>query len=164
MGAMFMPLAIGASMLGTVASAEATLASGKAAQQGADYQAKQLEMNAAGERAAGQRRMFERQDATRRAIASSRTRAAASGVDPGAGSALTNEQDLAARGEYQALLEMWGGENEATGLENKAQGVRFEGEMKRRGARLAALGTLAGGVGATLGGAGKYYFPSPGRT
>ncbi len=151
------------SLAGTAVTAGATLAGGDAAQASADYTAKQIDQNATAEIAAGQRRMFERQRATRAAIATSRVRAAASGVDPGSGSALDNERELAERGEYQSLMELFGGQNEATGLMNKAAGVRYEGEMKRQGSQLAALGTLASGLGSSLGQAGKVYFPTTGR-
>lgn len=146
--------------VGTAIAASNTLASGKAAQASANYTADQVESNASGELASAQRQALERRHAAKLAISASRARAGASGVDPGAGSAFENEGQLAERGEYQALMELWNGQNAATGLRNKANAVRFEGDARRSESKLGAIATLASGGGSMMSSAGKLYFPT----
>jgi hypothetical protein len=164
-----------ASMASTVAgsalSAQATLAGGAAArqagmmqQQEANYEADQLDTNAVQSIAASQRRALEDRQRARLANSSLIARAAASGVNPSVGSPLATSQDIAMRGEYQALLDLFQGENEATGLRNKAAGVRYSGQAAAIGgeeaaqaARLTAAATLIGGAGSALRGYGTYF-------
>lgn len=160
-------LAIGsmaASAVGAGVSASGTLASGNYArqaglmqQQGANYQAAQLESNAAQSFASGQRTALDTAERTRLAISSSTARAGASGVDAGVGSPVTNAGDLAQRGSYRALMDMFNGESAATGLRNQAAGVRYTGELeelggeeKQQASRPAAFGTLASGMGGLM--------------
>ena len=79
-------------------------------------------------------------------------RAAANGVNAGAGIALTNQAQIAARGHYQAGLDLWSGQNQATGALNQAAAKRYTGDMDliggeeaQRAASLNALSTIAGG-------------------
>jgi hypothetical protein len=159
---------------GGAISASSTLAGGSyAAQAGqlqktaADYQATELEQNASQAFASGQRKALDTTQRTNLAISTSRARAAASGVNAGVGSPVTNAGNLAQRGSYQALMDMFNGESEATGLRNQSQAVRFggdlalmEGEEKQRASRLAALGTLAGTAGSMAGTYGAYNYPN----
>jgi hypothetical protein len=70
------------------------------------------------------------------------------------GSPATNVGELAQRGSYHALMDMFNGQSAATGLRNQAAGIRYTGEMEAMGgeekqlaSRSAAYGTLASGVG-----------------
>jgi hypothetical protein len=63
-------------------------------------------------------------------------------------------QDIAGRGEYQSLMDMYTGENRARGIEDQAIGSRLtgdaqqaEGEAKRTASYLSAAGTLVGSAG-----------------
>lgn len=142
--------------IGAMAGAAGTLASGNYAASAANYQAAQLRQNAAGEIAVGQRQMFDTQRRSQLLQSTAVAQAGASGVDASSGSPLTVTGDIAKRGEYQALLDMWQGENRATGLENQAAGVEYEGQEKQAMAPLSAFGTLAGGFGSALGTYGRY--------
>lgn len=161
-----------ATAAGGALSAESTLAGGNFAKtagqmqrQAKDFEATQLDQNASDELATSQRRMFDTQEKARLAISSSRARAGASGVDAGAGSAVENEGELAQRGSYHALMDLWQGESNATGLLNRAKGARYSGvldemggEEKQSASELAAAGTLASTAGSmfkTYGSGGK---------
>src|SRR3974390_3013657 len=110
-------LALGA--VGTGISAYGTLAGGSYAQQAADYKAAQLRQNAAGEIAASQRQMMDKQFQTRMLTSTAVARAGASGVAADVGSPATDVADIAQRGEYQSLMSLWQGENAATGCATK---------------------------------------------
>lgn len=140
---------------------------GTAQKQASEFEATQLDQNATTAIAAGQRQMFDTQTKTRLAVSSSRARAGASGVDPGTGSALENEGELSERGSYQALMDLWNGENTATGLNNKATATRYsgdlaewEGKTKEKLSYLGAAGTLASGVGGGITNFAKLNFPT----
>lgn len=165
-------ISLGATAAGAGVSAAGTLASGNYAsqagrmqQQAKNFEAQQLEQNSADELASSQRAMLDTQDKTRLAISTSRARAGASGVDAGVGSPAENEGELAQRGSYHALMDLWQGKSNATGLLNRAAGARYSGvldeiggEEKQSASVLAAAGTLAGAAGSmakTYGNRGK---------
>ena len=171
--ALFDPLtatAMAATAVGGAISASSTLAGGNYAAQagkmqaaGAEYQAEQLDSNATQAIASSQRQMLDTNLKTSLAESSSTANAAANGVNAGTGSAATNVGNLAARGKYQAAMDLFNGESTATGFRNQAQGVRYTGQMEEIGgqeqqsaSKLAALGTLAGSVGTGLGQYGKF--------
>jgi hypothetical protein len=145
--------------LGTAFSATNTLAGGNYAaeagqlqQQAANYQAQQLQENAPGEIAAAQRQaiaMGQKADLLR---SSAVANTAAGGVNAATGSALTNQAEIVNRGQQNSLLDLWQGENRATGLTNEAQGKQFSGAVAalagqeaKRAATVNALSTIAGG-------------------
>ena len=166
--------AIGLTVAGGAASAAGTLAggnyaaqAGRMAQAAEAYKATQLRQNAGLAIAGAQRQMMDTQDRTRLAISSSTARAAASGVDAGVGSPATNVGELAKRGSYLSLMDLWKGQAQASGLENEATAAlytgemeRMEGEEKQQASRLAAAGTLAGSAGSSLGTYGKMQYPT----
>jgi len=163
-----------ATAAGGALSASSTLAGGKSAEEagaaqkaGAYSTAAQIEQNATQAFASGQRKALDTGMKTRLAISTSRARAGASGVDPGFGSPAENEGELAQRGSYHALMDLFNGESEATGLRNQAENVRFsgdlaeiEGQQKRKASKLAALGTLAGTAGSMFSTYGKLKYPT----
>src|SRR5262249_33294778 len=116
-----------ASLFGTGVSSQGQLAAGdyaeqagRLARQAKEYEATQLEQNAKTVTGIAARSAAERKQTAAYAVGRSRAVAAASGGDAGVGNAVENEGALVARGEYQALSEMFKGENEATGLRNRA--------------------------------------------
>jgi hypothetical protein len=145
--------------IGTAFSAASTLAGGGyAAQAGqmkeaeANFEAEQDIENAAGETAAAQRQAIDTSQKANLLRSSAVANAAAGGVNAGAGSALTNQAQIAARGSYQAGMELWSGQNRATGLLNQAAGTRYTGYMAALGGQeaqqaseLNAMSTIAGG-------------------
>ena len=167
-GAVFDPLTVtGAAAalrgIGSALSAANTIAGGSyAAEAGqmkaaeANFEANQDVENSAGDIAAAQRQgldVSQRADLLR---SSAVAQAAAGGIDAGGGSALTNQAKIAGRGSYQAAMDLWQGQNRATGLLNQAAARRYSGYMDllggeeaQRAADLNAASTIAGG-GASL--------------
>lgn len=133
--------------VGTGLSAAGTLASGSYAKTAADYKATQLESNASGEIAAGQRSMFDKQLQTRLTLSSLTAKAGASGVDASVGSPVTASEEIAQRGEYQSLMDLWQGQNRATGTLNEAKAIRYTGAATKKASYLAAGGQIASGLG-----------------
>lgn len=94
-----------------------------------EYNAKELERSAAEERAAGTRKAAERRMQTERVISRQRAVAASSGAG-GVGSSeggLDLIGDTAERGKYLSDLDIYSGENAATGLESRAAVSREKG-------------------------------------
>jgi hypothetical protein len=118
----------------------------------ANFEADQDVANSAGETAAAQRQAIDVNQRANLLRSSAVAQAAANGVDAGTGSALTNQAQITARGRYQADMDLWSGQNQASGLMNRAAGKRYSGELDalggeemRRASTLNALSTIAGG-------------------
>jgi hypothetical protein len=146
----------GMSALNTLMGGSYAAAVGKAKQAEANFEADQDVANSAGEIASAQRQGLDASQTADRLRSTAVAQAAANGVDAGAGSALTNQAQIAARGRYQADMDLWSGQNQATGLLNRAAARRYTGELDAiggdeasRAAGLNALATIAGG-GASL--------------
>lgn len=155
------------SAMGTLAGGEYAKQAGLMQQQNAEYQAKQAESNATQAIAAGQRKAADTNLQTKLAISTARASAGASGVDVGSGSPATAQGELAQRGSYHALMDMFNGQSKATGLENEAAGMRYSGEaakiggeMQQKASYLSAAGTLAGSAGSMFANYGKINFPT----
>lgn len=104
----------------------------------AQFKARQLDMAASTSRATGQRGMFEKQKATKQALSTLQARAAASGGGATDASVLHLAEDIAGTGEYQALSEMFSGENKARGIEDEAAGLRYSAAAAKTASRTAA--------------------------
>lgn len=146
----------GFSALNTLMGGGFAAAIGKAKQAEANVEADQDAANSAGAIAAAQRQALDTGQKADRLRSSAVAQAAAAGIDAGAGTALTNQAQIAARGRYQAGMDLWSGQNQATGLLNQAAAKRFTGDLDAlggeeaaRAAGLGALTTIAGG-GASL--------------
>jgi len=134
--------------LGTAVSAAGTLAAGEAAQQSANYKAQQQEMAAKEAQAAGQRQAFERQRQTALTQSTLQARAAAQGSgDTTDDTVVKLGSEIAGRGEYQALMDLYSGENRSRGLMDQAKASRYDGEAAKIGSQYSAAGTLLNGVG-----------------
>lgn len=151
----------------TLAGGSFAKTAGYMQKQAADYQATQIEQNATQAIASGQRQMMDTQLKTNMAVSTSRANAAASGGAADTGSAVENEGQIAQRGGYQALMDMFNGQSTATGLENQAKGVRYsgelakmEGEAKQKASYLAAAGQIASTVGNMASTYGKFKYPT----
>lgn len=167
-------IAVGASIIGAGVSAAGTLASGdyaaqagKMQQQAQDAEATQLEQNAGQAFASGQRQALEAGQRARLAIGTARAIGAASGVDVSSGSPASVQGELARRGSYQALMEMFNGQSTASGLRNQAAAVRYggdvaaiEGEEKQQASKYSAAATLASGFGSALTTYGGMRYPA----
>ncbi|HMA70536.1 MAG TPA: hypothetical protein VKP67_03455 [Xanthobacteraceae bacterium] len=142
----------GISAVNTIEGGEYAAQAGRMKQAEANFEADQDVANAAGETAAAQRQGIDVSRKAEMLRSSAVADAAASGVNAGAGSALSNQAQIAARGRYQADMDLWSGQNQATGLLNRAAAKRYEGELDllggeeaQRASTLNALSTIAGG-------------------
>lgn len=151
------------SALGTLGSASAQRQAGAAQQQQLNYRAAQEDQQATQAIAASQRQAFDQSRKTALVQSSLVARAAGDGgsaTDPGV---LTVAQDIAGRGAYDFLGDMYQGEDRATGLRMQADADRYSGAAARAGANASATGTILGGIGSlasrfggsSLGGSGS---------
>jgi hypothetical protein len=142
----------GISAANTIAGGGYAAQLGQAKQAEANFEANQDVANAAGEIAAAQRQAIDVNQRAGLTRSSALAQAAANGVNAGAGSALTNQAQIAGRGRYQADMDLWSGQNQASGLMNRAAGQRYTGDLDalageemQRASALNALSTIAGG-------------------
>jgi hypothetical protein len=140
------------SAAGTIAGGANAAAMGKAKAGEASFEAQQATMNAGADVAASQRRMFDTQLKTNLTSSTATARAAASGVNAGVGSAAENVGEIQQRGRYAAALDLWNGQNAASGELNRAAGLQYQGTLDEIGGKAqqdasyySAAGTLAGG-------------------
>lgn len=164
-GPALLPLAIVTSLAGTAISASGTIASGKAAKdagirsmQAQEFKAAQYEQAAQESRASAQRAALERRRDVKLAESTLQARAASSGGGADDPTIVQLGENIAGRGEYQALGEMFRGENRARGLLDEATGARFTGEAelaagkaKQQASEYSAAGTILSGVGTLFG-------------
>jgi len=137
---------------GTIAGGMAAGAAGESQRDAMNFRATQEEMAAQESRAASQRVAMDKRRESVLLNSKLQARAAASGGgadDPGV---LDLAGDIAGRGEYDALTELYKGENRARGLMDSAMASRMtgeaalaEGKAKRNSSFLSAAGTLIGG-------------------
>lgn len=151
---------LAASAIGGGISAGGALASGTAAKNSATFKAEQLNQNASQAIASNQRQALDTEQRTRLAISSATARAGASGVAADTGSPVTNTGELAQRGSYQALTQMFNGESTATGLYNEAAGDIYSGDAAEKASYLAAGGDIASTAGNMMSIYGRYQFPT----
>jgi hypothetical protein len=142
----------GISAANTIAGGNYAAQAGQMKQAEANFEADQDIANAAGETAAAQRQAIDASQKGNLLRSSAVANAAAGGVNAGAGSALTNQAQISARARYQADMDLWSGQNQATGSLNQAAAKRYTGEMDllggqeaQRASSLNALSTIAGG-------------------
>jgi hypothetical protein len=109
------------------ASGVASEEAGLRAQQSYEFKAAQETIAAGEARATGQRGMFEKQRDTRLLLSRLQARAAASGGSADDPSILALAGQIAQRGEYSALTDMYAGETRALGLEDMAVSDRMTG-------------------------------------
>lgn len=150
-----------ASLAGTAVSAIGTIASGQAAARAAEMQARQLELNAKNEFAAGQREAQDEAHKTKLILSRLQNNASSggfSGTDP---TALDLTGDVAKYGTYRQQVAQYGGENRAEGLRTQAAAARETGKAELTGSYFRAGGTLLSGFGGTL--YDKYGFGAPGK-
>ncbi len=136
------PLALGATALGGAVSAIGTIAAGNSAKQAAYFRAGQEDQMAQESRAASQRQALEKRRQAGLVLSKIQAGAAAGGSDTTSPDLLNLVGDVAGRGEYQALSDMYSGENRARGLEDSATGERMTGDAAQTGSYFKAAGTL----------------------
>lgn len=167
-----------ASVGGTIAGMGSSMAAGKAgkigaalqgqaAMQSAEYRATQLRQQAQEARASQQRMALETRRKGGLVQSTLRARAAAGGGGATDNTVLNLTGDIAARTEYESLLEMYKGENAARGMEDAANAAIYQGKVgqtaaglqseaigyQTRGTIAQSVGSLAsqvGGLGASI--------------
>jgi hypothetical protein len=153
----------GISALGTLGSASAARQSGKAQEAQYAFKAAQEEQQATQAIAASQRTMFDTQRKTALTQSTLTARAAADGGSATDATPLDLSEDIAGRGEYLALGDLFAGQDRAAGLRQQAQADRYSGAAARAGANAQATGTILGGIGSlasrfgSLGGSGGLF-------
>ncbi len=130
---------------GAYLRAAASEQGGLFSEQEADFTARGLEGAAAEARGAAQREAFEKRHAAKMALSTLVARAAASGGGATDRTVLKLGENIADRGEFQALMDMYSGNNRARGLEDQAMGARMTGAAKKWAAGVDALGARYAG-------------------
>jgi hypothetical protein len=111
------------------------------------YQAQELNQQGETATATGQRAMLEERRKTGLVESSLQARAAGSGGTSTDPSVLGLGRQIAQRGEYNALMDLSQGQNQAAGLQNQASAAQYGGQIGQQGDQWSAAGTLAGGAG-----------------
>lgn len=100
--------------------------------------------------------MFETQRKTALTQSTLTARAAADGGSATDGTVLDLSQDIAGRGEYLALGDLFAGQDRAAGLRQQADADRYSGVVARVGANASATGTILGGIGSIASRFGRF--------
>ncbi len=135
-----------AGIIGTGLQVIGTIQDGKAQQAALNYEAQQEERAAKEERAASQRAAIEKRDEADFVLSRQRALAAASGAGVQTPTILDIYGDTAAKGEYIAQGELYGGESRARGRIDKANAARAKGKAAAKGSILEGFGTAFGGL------------------
>ena len=158
----------GVSAAGTLAGGANAASLGQSQQNEANYQAAQLQENASSEIGAAQRTMLDTQEKTRLAQATVTADAAGGGFTAGVGTPGAITGSIAKRGNYEAAMNLFQGENASTGDLNKAQSAIMSGqiaaeggEMQQQASEYAAVGNLASAGGNMFSNYYKSTKPAP---
>jgi hypothetical protein len=149
----------GISAIGSLGSASAQREAGKAQQAQYNFKAAQEDQQATQAIAASQRQMFDTNKKTALTQSTLTARAAADGGSATDATPLDLSQDIAGRGEYLALGDLFAGEDKSAGLHQQAYADRYSGAAARAGANAQANATILGGIGSL---AGKFGSLIPG--
>lgn len=117
---------------------------GALSQEQSEFQAEQLDQNAATTRGQSQRQAFDINNQARLALSTLRARASGSGLSATGETTSAVAGSIGQRGSYLSLTAMANGENTARGMEDQAYGARLTGAIANYGGQLAALGTRSG--------------------
>lgn len=155
----------GMSAAGTIAAGNTARTAGLLQQSSDNYQADQLKENEGGEIGAAQRQMIDTQQRAKLAASTVDARGAAGGINTDVGTPLADKKSIASRSSYQAMMDLFNGQNRAVGLGNQAKGLEFSGDTAAWSgdeqadlSKTEALATIAGS-GANMGkiyGASKF--------
>ena len=139
--------------MGTIAAGKTAEAQGRAKQQAAEFEAKQLDIKSKEEKAAGQNEMLQLRRQKNLALSRLQTVGAGSGFSATDPTSLALADEITKYGTYQEQLALFGGTARERDLQLAASGRRFEGESalalgkaQRNASYLNAAGTIIGGV------------------
>jgi len=156
-------LSLAAMAAGTVLSSVGKHNEGVTAQNQANYEASQMDVNAGQQRAMAQRQAIEDRRAATLANSKLQAAAAAGGGSASDAGTVDLSQDIYAQGEYNALTSLYNGEEKARDLEGGASLKRYQGKEARKAGDIAALSSVLSGVGSMglkYGGGGPSYYNS----
>jgi hypothetical protein len=139
---------------GTLMGGSAAASAGQSQKDASYFKAAEEDQAAQESRAAAQRSALDKDRQATLLQSTLQARAAASGGGATDPTVVGLGQDIAGRGEYQSLMDMYTGENRARGIEDQATGSRMtgdaqlaEGKAKQNASYLSAAGTLIGSAG-----------------
>lgn len=138
---------LAASAIGTGISAAGTLAGGNATMAADRYAANQYNLQAQTATAEGQRQMLDQKRQAGLVESKLQANAAAGGGDTTDPSVMAAGRQIAGRGEYNALTDLFSGQNRGAGLTDEANARIASGEAAQEGSEYGAAGTIASGVG-----------------
>lgn len=139
------------SIAGGIAQYNASMAAADGAQKAAEYKAKQLEQQSNEARAAAQRQSEDERHKLDIAQSSLQAKAAASGAGATDDTVIKLDEDMTEKGNYNALGEMYNGENRARGIQMQADGSRFDGQLQKQAYESKATASLISGFGDAFG-------------
>lgn len=140
----------------TIVGMQGAKAQGRAAMEAANYRAIQLRQQAQEARASTQRAALETRRKTERAQGTLIARAAAGGGGTTDETVLGLSGQIAQRGEYEALLDMYKGENAARGYEDAATAALYGGQVAKEAANINAGSALMSGIGSIASSVGSF--------
>jgi hypothetical protein len=131
-------IAMAAQAAGAIAAGRAASVAGKAAEQGKEFEAVQMEQQAGQEMAAAQRSAQEEQRKAR--LVASRALAVASAGGGGASDPTVVRilADIDGEGAYRSAMELYRGEEAGRKLRMGAAGARYDGKVARAGGKAQA--------------------------
>lgn len=145
------------SAMGTIAGGRAQAAAGQAQANAMNFQAAQQEQAATQARAEAQRVALDKRREGRFTESTLIARAAMGGGGVDDPTTLNLGGDIAGRSEYDALMEMYKGENRARGMEDQAAASRMSGQAALAGGQAAQSASGYSAAGTIISGAGSMY-------
>ena len=139
-------IAAAAAVAGTAVSTYGAISSGQAQSAAANYNAQEAAIQAQQARDAAKVDAQNQEIVANRAQATTRARAAGSGIDPSYGSPLLTVMDNARQASMEHSRILYGGEVRAAGLESGAALDRFQGSQYARAGYLGAGINLLSGI------------------
>ena len=146
-GPAMLPLALASTVASAGIGAAGTIAAGNNAAAMGRYQNQEYTQQAETATATGQRAMLEERRKTGLVESTLQARAAGGGGSATSNSTLNLSRQIAGRGEYNALMDLSQGQNQAAGLTNMGQAAQYGGNIAKTGDMYSAAGTIAGGAG-----------------
>ena len=146
-GPLMLPLAMASTVASTAIGAAGQMQAGQNAEAMGRYQNLEYQQQAETATATGQRSMLEERRKVGLVQSTLQARAAGDGGTATAPSTLNVSGQIAKRGEYNALMDLSQGENQAAGLTNMGSAAKYGGQIANEGDMYSAAGTIAGGAG-----------------
>jgi hypothetical protein len=147
-----------ATVVSSMQAAQASQEQGAAQQAEAQYQAQQLKSQA--QTVQGEADQKAQQDQLQAAyiLSTQASDASANGsggtTDPSTANIMSK---TAARGQYQSLNDIWGGQAQAAGIQNQSQADIYQGQQQAQAGEMAATAKEVGGIGTAFSNAGSLY-------